>query len=100
MTGFCAVQNSIAYILNRRPLLYVNVYVYTVYVKQRAEKQYDRNLPRHSRTEGQLVRWTASLQKVFTLFSLLTGKNGRKSHILVRTIVYLIGSVHLSCICA
>ncbi len=69
----CAAQNSIAYILNRPPLLCVNVFVYTVYVKQRAEKQHVRNLPTHSRTEGQLVRWPASSQKVFTLFSLFTG---------------------------
>jgi hypothetical protein len=63
---------------NRPPLLCVYVYIYTLYVKQRAEKQQVRNLPRHSRTEGQLVRWPASLQKVFTLLSLLTGRNGRK----------------------
>jgi hypothetical protein len=78
----------------------VNVYVYTVYVKQRAEKQYDRKLPRHSMTEGQLVRRPASLQKVLTLFSLLTGKNGSKSYILVRTMFYFLDRVHLSCICA
>jgi hypothetical protein len=37
---------------------------------------------------------------VSTLLSLLTGKNDRKSYNLVRNILYLIDSVHLSCICA
>ncbi len=46
----CAAQKSITYILNRPPLLCVNVYVYTVYEKQRAEKEHDRDLPRHSKT--------------------------------------------------
>jgi hypothetical protein len=93
-------RSEFAYILNRPPLLCVNVYEYTVYVKQRAEKQHVKNLPRHSRTEGHLVRWPASLQNVFTLFSLLSGKNGRKSHSLVRSMFYMIDCVHLSCICA
>jgi hypothetical protein len=51
----------------------VNIYAYTVYVKQRAEKQHVRNLPRHSRSEGQQVRWPARIQKcpLFSLSSLV-----------------------------
>jgi hypothetical protein len=77
----------------------MNVYAYTVYVKQRAESSMLGICPGIA---GQRVSWSGGqlVYKKCSLSSLLTGQNGRKIHILVGTMFYLIDSVHLSCTCA